>query len=224
MIFVGFNILLNFKNFLGFLWKTFVSRKKTKGNFHSSANINRYSKLCFQFEFQSLGRLLDRFSTNSARKYEYWWLPKNLKNMYIPTVITTTFARLFLEDVPLLIIQIYVLTDRAIYDFTNMASLVSTIMALFMTLHTAWNVKPSTFNKNLFMRFFHQTKSTRKKHNEKRAKKEDVGPKKEQEKNKINNKETMKMEQAWEKEEDQDDEKEINEQLTRLSIIFLSKN
>ena len=162
MIFVGLNIVLNFKNFLGFMWKNFISKKKNRRkSFHSSEFINRYSKLSFQFEFQSLGRLLDRFSTNSAKKYGYWFLPKILKNSYIPTVITTTFARLFLEDVPLLIIQLYVVISKSVFDFTNIASLASTILALFMTLHTTWNVKPSIFNKNLFKGFFEQTRKVR---------------------------------------------------------------
>ena len=57
--FVGFNILFNFKNFLYFFWKNFLN---VKTEFHSSKNINKFSKLCFQFEFQSLGRLFAKFS------------------------------------------------------------------------------------------------------------------------------------------------------------------
>jgi hypothetical protein len=77
--------------------------------------------------------------------------------VYIPTIITATFARLFLEDFPLLIIQLYVAFHIAIFNFTNMASLCSTILALFLTLHTAWNVKPSIFNRELFEKYLKQT-------------------------------------------------------------------
>ena len=226
MFFVGLNIVLNFKNFLGFFWKNFLSKKHFKSSYHSSENINRYSKLCFQFEFQSLGRLLDRFSTNSAKKYDYWFLPKTLKNTYIPTVITTTFARLFFEDVPLLIIQIYVLISQShSYDFTSLASLVSTILALFMTLHTTWNVKPSTFNKNLFMRFFTQTKnvkeSQKKKENEILAKQQaEIKLKKELDKTK--NKDTTAttiLEKKFDDLEEKDDEREINDFLATGKVF-----
>ena len=189
VIFVGFNILLNFKNFFTFFWKNFVlpnrqNKREGRGNkYHSSENINRFSKLCFQFEFQSLGRLLDKFSTNSAKKYDYWFLPKMLYNVYIPTIITATFGRLLLEDFPLLIIQLIVAVNTTIFDFTYVASLCSTILALFMTLHTAWNVKPSIFNRELFEKYLKQTIDVKNEMLEKNQKEENnLVDKKEEEK------------------------------------------
>ena len=222
VIFVGFNIILNFKNFLAFFWKSFISKKYFQSNYHSSKYINKFSRLCLQFDFQSLGRLLDRFSTNSAKKYNYWFLPKTLKNIYIPTIITTTFARLIFEDIPLLIIQLYILISKSIFDFTNIASLVSTILALFMTLHTTWNVKPSTFGKNLFMRFFTQTKNVReswqKEKMDKETKKQEKikAEREELTKKKIKDIEAETLEKRW-------DEDEAKENLSEIQNILNKK-
>ena len=139
---------LNLKEFLSFFIKSFLKKKKNKA--YSSKYINSFSKVCFTFEFHGLGRLLDKFSTASAQKYRYWWLPKSLYNIYIPMVITATFTRLFIEDIPQLIIQTFDIIDQNKSDFTTLASLFSTIFTLFLTLHTAWNVRPSYFSRDLF--------------------------------------------------------------------------
>jgi len=148
---LSLKLFIHIFQFLDFLWKYFLKRRNHQS--YSSKFINSYSKTCFLFEFQGLGRLLDKFSTASAQKYRYWWLPKGLYNVYIPMVITATFTRLFIEDVPQLIIQTINLlrrTDKNIDDFTILASLLSTIFTMFLTLHTAWNVRPSYFSREIF--------------------------------------------------------------------------
>ena len=76
--------------------------------------------------------------------------------MYVPMVITATFTRLFIEDIPQLIIQTIDITNLGTLNFTTLTALGSTIGTLFLTLHTAWNVKPSYFSRDLF-KLYHDT-------------------------------------------------------------------
>ena len=151
---LALKLFIHLVEFLEFFFKYFLKRRQHQS--YSSKNINSYSKTCFFFDFHGLGRLLDKFSTASAKKYRYWWLPKGLYNVYIPMVITATFTKLIIEDIPQLIIQtINIVTQDDINDFTILASLLSTIFTMFLTLHTAWNVRPSYFSRDLF-RLYHE--------------------------------------------------------------------
>ena len=78
---LALKIVLNFFEFCEFFYKNFLKKNKNSSSY-SSKNINTFSKTCFVFEFHALGRLLDKFSTASAKKYKYWWLPKSSNGDY----------------------------------------------------------------------------------------------------------------------------------------------
>ena len=104
-------------------------------------------------ELQALGNVLDQFSTSSAEKFTYWFLPRFLYNVYIPLIIIITFQRLFVQDIPQIIIQTIALINEEGVDFSNLSILLaflSSIFNLLLTLHTAWRVKPSMFNREIF--------------------------------------------------------------------------
>lgn len=143
-----------YQEFIWFFWRGFCKKRKGKKTY-SSKNINFFCQSCFSFEFHALGRLLDKFSTASAQKYKYWWLPKSLYNVYIPFVITVTF-RLFIVDIPQLSILLIDIINEKKSDITIMASFCATVIVLLMTLHTAWNVKPSYFDRDLF-KLYHES-------------------------------------------------------------------
>ncbi len=46
--------------------------------------INEFTKLTFISDYQALGRILDRFSTSSTVKLSGWYIPDNLRGIYLP--------------------------------------------------------------------------------------------------------------------------------------------
>ena len=94
-------IIFNMTICLSFFWKLFIKQKK---NEHNSGYINTYSKASFSLEMYGIGRVLDKFSTSSATKLDFFWLPSAINNIYIPLIIISTFQRLFLEDIPQIIV------------------------------------------------------------------------------------------------------------------------
>ena len=149
-VILGLAILINFYVCFNYFKKLFFGRKT---NYHSSTFVNYYSKLSFGLEMHAFGRILDKFSTSSASKYKFWFLPPFLYNLYIPIIIITTFIRLFIEDIPQIIIQIialFVYKEKSLSNFSTLVVFITTWLNLLLTMHEAWNVKPSYFSRDLF--------------------------------------------------------------------------
>ena len=96
-----------FFQFLGFIWElilVFLNSRDSEKQLHNTNFINQFTKIALISEFYGIGISLDRFSTSSANSLNFWPIPKVLRSVKIPQIFLSKFQRVFLEDIPMIII------------------------------------------------------------------------------------------------------------------------
>jgi len=114
---------------------TFANFKKVQNKTVQESNyyINFYGKLSLMLDLKCVGHCLDRLSTKNA-----WYFPY-LGGFYVPQIISSAVIKLCLENIPGIILQLYVLV---VYEHQNQGFfyypiVISTCVSLVSSFWTA---------------------------------------------------------------------------------------
>lgn len=97
-----------------------------------------------------LGTLLEKFSTSSSVSISSnWYVPDLFKGLLIPQIMISKFQRVFLEDIPQIILQIIFFTTRnsgSPLEWSNLRVFLTSALSLLSSLGVAWDARPSLFD------------------------------------------------------------------------------
>ncbi|KAL4487536.1 hypothetical protein ABPG72_007056 [Tetrahymena utriculariae] len=131
--------------------KIYEAKKKIKNRIpvHNTTFINIYTKISLIQDFSGLSIVLDRFSTSSTISLGGIFVPKQLENVKVPQILITKFQKVFLEDIPqmilVLIFNLRFAQSTNLLDWQNLRVLVTTVLSMYNSLNSAWQAHPSIF-------------------------------------------------------------------------------
>ncbi|KAL4467213.1 hypothetical protein ABPG73_014878 [Tetrahymena malaccensis] len=150
-IILAIHLVLQTFYLFGAIYNIYEAKKKIKNKIpvHNTTFINIYTKIALIQDFSGLSIVLDRFSTSSTISLEGMFIPKQLENVKVPQILLTKFQKVFLEDIPqmilVLIFNLRFASSTNLLDWQNLRVLVTTVLSMYNSLNSAWQAHPSIF-------------------------------------------------------------------------------
>ncbi|EAS01747.2 transmembrane protein, putative (macronuclear) [Tetrahymena thermophila SB210] len=148
---LGTHLVLQTFYLFSAIFSIYEAKQKIKKKIpvHNTTFINIYTKIALIQDFSGLSIVLDRFSTSSTIALEGILIPKQLENVKVPQILLTKFQKVFLEDIPqmiiVLIFNLRFAQTTNLLDWQNLRVLVTTVLSMYNSLNSAWQAHPSIF-------------------------------------------------------------------------------